>query len=67
MMIDVYSSKTQTALPLTLDPHRCQVLHSRVIGQNEAVTAVAKAVRRARAGLSLGSIGRFELSVDLGC
>ena len=28
-----------------------QVLHSRVIGQNEAVTAVAKAVRRARAGL----------------
>ena len=31
-----------------------QVLHSRVIGQQEAVTAVAKAVRRARAGLSLG-------------
>ena len=28
-----------------------QVLHGRVIGQNEAVTAVAKAVRRARAGL----------------
>ncbi|CAK9023815.1 Chaperone protein ClpC1 [Durusdinium trenchii] len=28
-----------------------KVLHSRVIGQNEAVTAVAKAVRRARAGL----------------
>jgi len=28
-----------------------EVLHSRVIGQNEAVTAVAKAVRRARAGL----------------
>ncbi|CAJ1348055.1 unnamed protein product [Effrenium voratum] len=27
------------------------VLHGRVIGQNEAVTAVAKAVRRARAGL----------------
>ena len=30
---------------------RPQVLHGRVIGQNEAVTAVAKAVRRARAGL----------------
>lgn len=28
-----------------------EVLHGRVIGQNEAVTAVAKAVRRARAGL----------------
>eukprot|EP00439_Symbiodinium_sp_Y106_P036606 s357_g4.t1 len=28
-----------------------EVLHARVIGQNEAVTAVAKAVRRARAGL----------------
>lgn len=27
------------------------ILHSRVIGQDEAVTAVAKAVRRARAGL----------------
>ena len=32
-----------------------QVLHGRVIGQNEAVTAVAKAVRRARAGLHLGA------------
>ena len=32
-----------------------QVLHGRVIGQNEAVTAVAKAVRRARAGLHLVS------------
>ncbi|MFE3455599.1 ATP-dependent Clp protease ATP-binding subunit [Nonomuraea sp. NPDC059194] len=29
-----------------------QHLHERVIGQNEAVTAVAEAVRRARAGLS---------------
>ncbi|ASS89784.1 ATP-dependent Clp protease ATP-binding subunit [Bacillaceae bacterium ZC4] len=28
-----------------------EILHSRVIGQEEAVTAVAKAVRRARAGL----------------
>src|SRR5690606_37308629 len=28
------------------------VLHERVIGQDEAVTAVANAVRRARAGLS---------------
>jgi ATP-dependent Clp protease ATP-binding subunit ClpA len=27
------------------------ILHSRVIGQDEAVVAVAKAVRRARAGL----------------
>lgn len=43
------------------------MLHSRVIGQNEAVTAVAKAVRRARAGLSLRSISRFDLSLDLGC
>ena len=37
-------------------PGSRQVLHSRVIGQNEAVTAVAKAVRRARAGLRLGEI-----------
>ena len=29
-----------------------QVLHSRVIGQDEAVTAVANAIRRSRAGLS---------------
>ena len=29
-----------------------QLLHSRVIGQNEAVTAVANAVRRSRAGLA---------------
>ncbi len=28
-----------------------EILHERVIGQNEAVTAVSKAVRRARAGL----------------
>jgi ATP-dependent Clp protease ATP-binding subunit ClpC len=28
-----------------------EVLHQRVIGQHEAVTAVARAVRRARAGL----------------
>ncbi|WP_147804626.1 ATP-dependent protease ATP-binding subunit ClpC [Alkalicoccus halolimnae] len=28
-----------------------EILHNRVIGQNEAVTAVSKAVRRARAGL----------------
>ncbi|CAM3881452.1 ATP-dependent Clp protease ATP-binding subunit [Alicyclobacillus pomorum] len=28
-----------------------QILHDRVIGQNEAVTAVARAIRRARAGL----------------
>jgi ATP-dependent Clp protease ATP-binding subunit ClpC len=31
--------------------HLEEVLHQRVIGQSEAVTAVAKAVRRARAGL----------------
>ncbi|VEI46566.1 ATP-dependent Clp protease subunit B [Actinobacillus equuli] len=29
-----------------------EVLHSRVIGQNEAVEAVANAIRRSRAGLS---------------
>eukprot|EP00435_Cladocopium_sp_Y103_P069611 s462_g33.t1 len=34
-----------------IDLSAVEVLHSRVIGQNEAVTAVAKAVRRARAGL----------------
>ncbi len=38
-----------------------QDLHARIIGQNEAVTAVAKAIRRARAGLKDPSkpIGSF--------
>ncbi len=37
------------------------ILHNRVIGQNEAVTAVAKAIRRARIGLKDGNrpIGSF--------
>lgn len=36
-------------------------LHKRVIGQNEAVTSVAKAIRRSRAGLKAGNrpIGSF--------
>ncbi|MDO8602013.1 MAG: AAA family ATPase [bacterium] len=55
-----------------------EVLHQRVIGQNEAVTAVASALRRARAGLSnenhpLGSfmflgptgVGKTELAKTL--
>ena len=54
------------------------VLHKRVIGQDEAVTAVAKAVRRARSGLKdpnrpIGSfiflgptgVGKTELAKDL--
>ena len=40
-------AETETAKLLNLE----EVLHSRVIGQDEAVVAVAKAVRRARAGL----------------
>ncbi|MDN3019624.1 ATP-dependent protease ATP-binding subunit ClpC [Neobacillus drentensis] len=39
--------QTETAKLLNLE----EVLHSRVIGQEEAVIAVSKAVRRARAGL----------------
>lgn len=39
--------QTETAKLLNLE----EILHSRVIGQEEAVKAVAKAVRRARAGL----------------
>ncbi len=59
--------------------HLEDVLHTRVIGQEEAVTAVAKAVRRARAGLKdpkrpIGSfvflgptgVGKTELSKALG-
>ncbi len=59
--------------------HLEDVLHKRVIGQEEAVTAVAKAVRRARAGLKdpkrpIGSfiflgptgVGKTELSKALG-
>ena len=55
-----------------------EVLHSRVIGQNEAVEAVANAIRRSRAGLSdpnkpIGSflflgptgVGKTELSKTL--
>ncbi|OAQ14864.1 protein disaggregation chaperone [Bibersteinia trehalosi Y31] len=55
-----------------------QVLHARVIGQNEAVDAVANAIRRSRAGLSdpnrpIGSflflgptgVGKTELSKTL--
>ncbi|MDO4548614.1 MAG: ATP-dependent Clp protease ATP-binding subunit [Clostridia bacterium] len=57
-----------------------QTLHKRVIGQDEAVSAVAKAVRRARAGLKdpqrpIGSfiflgptgVGKTELCKALGC
>lgn len=40
-------AETETARLLKLE----EILHSRVIGQEEAVKAVAKAVRRARAGL----------------
>lgn len=40
-------AETETAKLLNLE----EILHSRVIGQDEAVKAVAKAVRRARAGL----------------
>ncbi|AIM16642.1 MULTISPECIES: ATP-dependent protease ATP-binding subunit ClpC [Neobacillus] len=40
-------AETETARLLNLE----EILHSRVIGQEEAVKAVAKAVRRARAGL----------------
>ncbi|WP_042353737.1 ATP-dependent protease ATP-binding subunit ClpC [Bacillus rubiinfantis] len=40
-------AETETAKLLNLE----EILHSRVIGQDEAVIAVAKAVRRARAGL----------------
>jgi ATP-dependent Clp protease ATP-binding subunit ClpC len=40
-------AETETAKLLNLE----ELLHSRVIGQNEAVVAVSKAVRRARAGL----------------
>ncbi|MEM9359745.1 MAG: ATP-dependent Clp protease ATP-binding subunit [Pseudomonadota bacterium] len=41
-------TETETLRLLNLE----DVLHERVIGQNEAVNAVAQAVRRARAGLS---------------
>ncbi|WP_335872133.1 ATP-dependent protease ATP-binding subunit ClpC [Bacillus sp. 2205SS5-2] len=40
-------AQTETDKLLNLE----EILHSRVIGQNEAVVAVSKAVRRARAGL----------------
>ncbi|MEI5909164.1 ATP-dependent protease ATP-binding subunit ClpC [Bacillus spongiae] len=40
-------AQTETEKLLNLE----ELLHSRVIGQNEAVVAVSKAVRRARAGL----------------
>jgi ATP-dependent Clp protease ATP-binding subunit ClpC len=40
-------AETETAKLLNLE----ELLHSRVIGQDEAVVAVSKAVRRARAGL----------------
>lgn len=40
-------AQTETAKLLNLE----EILHSRVIGQEEAVKAVSKAVRRARAGL----------------
>ncbi len=55
-----------------------QILHSRVIGQNEAVTAISKAIRRSRVGISdpkrpIGSflflgptgVGKTELSKAL--
>ena len=45
-------------------------LHNRVIGQEEAVTAIAKAVRRARAGLQFfgrrGPLGRVGSSLPWG-
>ncbi len=40
-------AQTETDKLLNLE----SILHNRVIGQDEAVVAVAKAVRRARAGL----------------
>ncbi|MBL3200743.1 hypothetical protein ELP17_38865, partial [Klebsiella pneumoniae] len=40
-------AQTETDKLLNLE----SILHDRVIGQDEAVVAVAKAVRRARAGL----------------
>ena len=40
-------AQTETEKLLRLE----EILHSRVIGQEEAVKAVSKAVRRARAGL----------------
>ena len=58
--------------------HLEEILHTRVIGQNEAVTAVAKAIKRGRAGLKdpkrpIGSflflgptgVGKTELSKTL--
>ena len=55
------------------------ILHKRVVGQTEAVTAVAKAVRRGRVGLKsanrpIGSflflgptgVGKTELSKNIG-
>lgn len=41
--------------------HLEEELHRRIVGQNEAVSAVAKAIRRARAGLKDPSrpIGSF--------
>ncbi len=78
---DVVSSWTNIpVMQLTQDEaerllHLEQTLHARVIGQDEAVTAVAKAIRRARAGLKdpkrpIGSfiflgptgVGKTELS-----
>ena len=45
-----------------------QTLHERVIGQNEAVTAIAKAIRRARVGLKSPNrpIGSFIFSGPTG-
>ena len=42
------------------------MLHERVIGQDEAVSAVAKAIRRARAGLKdpARPIGSFIIFLD---
>jgi ATP-dependent Clp protease ATP-binding subunit ClpC len=48
--------------------HMADVLHQRVIGQNEAVDAVCKAIRRARVGLKnpLRPIGSFIFSGPTG-
>ena len=35
-----------------------ETLHDRVIGQNDAVTSISKAVRRARAGLKILNVNR---------
>ena len=38
-----------------------EILHDRVIGQEEAVKAVSKAIRRARAGLKIRNVQLVHL------